>query len=124
MTTLTGANTRTIVGYVITLLDYPRWFIEREVDFTTCHLSGGFDANDAQCSSCRFGDACRWLNANSAAPSNDASLGDLLRALATATRFLHSSRTAEPQHVADCGCETCDWLRDAQAFLRRYRHKT
>ena len=34
MTTLTGRNTRTIVGYVITLLDYPRWVIEREVDFT------------------------------------------------------------------------------------------
>ena len=61
MPTLTGQNTRTITGYVVTLLDYPRWIIEREVDFTSCHLSGGFYENDGQCSSCRFGEACHWL---------------------------------------------------------------
>jgi len=29
MTTLTGRNARTLSGYVESLLDYPRWIIER-----------------------------------------------------------------------------------------------
>jgi len=34
MTTLTGRNARTLSGYVESLLDYPRWIIERDVDFS------------------------------------------------------------------------------------------
>ncbi|MGB5492655.1 MAG: hypothetical protein WBM76_17645 [Woeseiaceae bacterium] len=124
MTTLTGRNTRTIVGHVVTLLDYPRWIIEREVDFTNCHLGGSFDVGDTECSTCRFGAACCWLNTNRSASPTDASLDELLHALATSIEFLRSSKNSVASHSADCDCETCDWLHQSKAFLRQYRHKT
>jgi hypothetical protein len=124
MTTLTGRNTRTIVGYVITLLDYPRWVIEREVDFTNCHLGGSFDADDRQCSSCHFGAACRWLNTNRAAPSPSAPLDDLLEALRTSVDFFRVSNAEPDHHAHHCECDTCRWLREAQGFLRHHRHKS
>ena len=29
-------KTRTITGYIADLLEYPRWILEREVDFSSC----------------------------------------------------------------------------------------
>lgn len=118
----TGQNTRTISGYAQVLLDYPRWVIEREVDFTDCHHGGRFDTNDSRCTSCRFGVACRWLNVNSAAPSPDDSLPELLGALDAALTYLHSPKRYESPHHRDCPCDTCEWLREAKSFLRLHRH--
>ncbi|MBT8110074.1 MAG: hypothetical protein KJO27_05050, partial [Gammaproteobacteria bacterium] len=98
MPTLTGQNTRTLTGYIVTLLDYPSWIIEREVDFTDCHLSGSFDEKDGQCVSCDFGEACRWLNTNRIAPSPDMPLHDLLQALNTAVDYLRSPREGDSPH--------------------------
>ena len=124
MTTLTGNNTRTITGYVVTLLDYPRWVIEREVDFTDCHLGGAFDADDAYCSTCPFGAACCWLNVNQSKPVGAATLEELLQALKTSANFLRKSRDEEANHATDCCCDTCQWLHEAQSFLRRHRHRS
>lgn len=124
MTTLTGRNSRTIVGYVVTLLDYPRWFIEREVDFTDCHLAGEFHGNDAQCETCHFGTACNWLNANRSAPTDAASLDELLQALRTSVEFLRLAQAKTGSHLADCQCDTCQWLHEATGFLRQHRHRT
>jgi hypothetical protein len=123
MPTLAGRNTRTITGYVITLLDYPRWVIEREVDFTHCHLSGEFDMNDAQCSACHFGAACCWLNSNRTDVPPDAPLDELLQALKAAVEFIRSQSAKEPSHSHDCECDSCQWLREAKSFLRLHRHK-
>ncbi|MGI9234897.1 MAG: hypothetical protein ACR2RD_14790 [Woeseiaceae bacterium] len=122
--TLTGRNSRTIVGYVATLLDYPRWFIEREVDFTSCRAAGDFGRNDARCSACRFGTACNWLNANRSAPTSDAPLDELLNALRTAVEFLRSTQSETGRHPADCECDTCQWLHEATGFMRQHRHRT
>ncbi|MGI9236543.1 MAG: hypothetical protein ACR2QZ_04060 [Woeseiaceae bacterium] len=124
MTTLTGRNSRTIVGYVATLLDYPRWFIEREVDFSNCHLAGDFKKSDARCSTCHFGTACNWLTANRSAPTSDASLDELLNALRTSVEFLRSAQAEMGSHRADCECDTCQWLHDATGFMRQHRHRT
>ena len=123
MPTLTGQNTRTLTGYVVTLLDYPRWVIEREVDFTNCHLGGGFDENDNQCASCHFGEACRWLNMNRSAPSSDMSLDELLQALNTAVDYLRSPSDGKSAHRDDCECDTCNWVRAAMGFLRTHRRR-
>jgi len=123
MPTLTGQNTRTLTGYIVTLLDYPRWIIEREVDFTNCHLSGGFDENDNQCASCYFGEACHWLNMNRVSPSPDPSLDELLQALNTAVDYLRSQSDGESPHPDYCECDTCSWLREAMGFLRTHRHR-
>jgi hypothetical protein len=124
MSTLTGRNTRTLTGYVATLLDYPRWIIERQVDFTDCHLSGGFDETDTRCSACRFGAACSWLNTNRMAPSPDTPLEELLLALHTAIDYLRTPSDGEAPHPGFCDCPTCSWLREARGFLRTHRHRT
>jgi len=124
MPTLTGRNTRTLTGYAATLLDYPRWLIERDVDFTDCHLSGKFAQGDQQCADCQFGQACCWLNSNRAMPSPNTPLEDLLSALTTAVEFLRSSVRGDNAHPNYCECDTCLWLHDASSFLRTHRRRT
>ena len=124
MTRLTGRQVRTISGYVATLLDYPRWFIEREVDFTNCHLQGRFEQDDRCCEVCRFGSACRWLNRNRREPTPDTPLPDLLAALQAAVAYVHRECSDTADHDRDCDCDTCEWLHEANAFLRTHRHKT
>ena len=123
MTTLTGRNTRTLVGYVRTLLDYPRWVIEREVDFTDCHLGGDFSPTNSQCASCRFGAACRWLTTHRSVQLADATLDELLLALRTSIDFLRDGSAAARRHNSDCDCDECQWLREATGFVRHYRHR-
>lgn len=124
MTTLTGRNTRTLKGYAATLLEYPRWVIEREVDFTDCHLGGSFTGGDQQCAACHFGQACCWLNSNRAMPSPNTPLAELLSALTTAVEFLRSTVRGDNAHPNQCECDTCLWLHDARSFLRTHRHRT
>ena len=116
----TGGNTRTITGYVKVLLDYPRWIIEREVDFTNCHYQGRFESSDERCTSCQFGDACRWLNLKQPAPSISDPLPELLSALDTAVSYLRTPDREHMAHDRHCDCDTCIWLRDAKIFLRQH----
>ena len=115
-------STRTITGYVVTLLEYPRWLIDREVDFTDCHLHGNFDGADDQCQCCDFGSACRWLNQNRSVPSPDTPMPSLVHALQTAIDFVRSESASAARHDPHCDCDTCQWLREANRFLRANRH--
>ncbi len=94
MSTLTGTSTRTITGYLVTLLEYPRWLIDRDVDFTRCHLHGDFDDEDAICVSCEFGRACRWLSDNRDEPSLATPLSELIGALQTAADYVRRDHGA------------------------------
>ncbi len=123
MPTLTGRSTRTLTGYVMTLLEYPRWVIERDVDFTDCHVGGAYEVGDNRCDSCQFGAACYWLNANRGTPAPTAPLDELVLALRTAVDYLRASTLTRPRHARHCECETCQWLHDASRFLRIQRHK-
>ena len=122
MITLTGMSTRTITGYLVTLLEYPRWLIGREVDFTECPLQGRFDAGENQCRCCDFGSACRWLNQNRSAPSPDTPISDLVHALQTAVDFVRDESVSAARHDRHCDCDTCEWVREANRFLRTHRH--
>ena len=117
--THTGRNTRTLTGYVESLLDYPRWIIERDVDFTDCHYQGIYTASAERCVNCRFGEACCWLNlTRTPIPKNDP-IPDLVTALRVAANYLQV--TYSENHERDCVCETCLWLRQARRFLRSQR---
>ena len=112
---------RTLSGYVITLLDFPRWIIEREVDFTNCELHGDFASSDKRCVSCRFGQACCWLSAHRPKPSPDAPLDELVDALDAAGEYLQTpSREGNP-HARYCDCDSCNWLHEARSILRKHR---
>ena len=124
MATLTGRRTRTLTGYVTTLLEYPRWIIEREVDFTDCPFVGRFDTSDHRCTSCNFGSACRWLNVHADVSGADAPLPELLTALDTAVRYLKSAEHDPVRHERSCDCDNCRWLHEAMSFLRLHRHKS
>ena len=116
MGTQTGQNARTLTGYVNSLLDYPRLMIERDVDFTHCHLNGLYAATDKQCTTCAFGTACRWLTVRIPPGSDNVPLDELLDALATALLYLQENHVdGHPRH---CDCQTCLWLRNARTFLR------
>lgn len=123
MGTLTGLNSRTITGHLVTLLEYPRWLIDRDVDFTDCHLSGDYEAGDSTCVDCDFGRACRWLAANRDVPTLESPLEELIEALTTAADYVRRAHGAAAGHDRRCDCDTCGWLREANNFLRARRHR-
>lgn len=111
--TETGSNTRTIKGYVVRLLEYPRWLIEREVDFTDCRRDGRFNEYLSECAECRFGGGCRWLDLHRAPTTEQASLDDLIEALEGAVAYLTSPQRPREAQTA----EVRNWVREAQRFL-------
>jgi len=122
MTTHTGRSARTLTGYVEILLDYPRWIIERDVDFTDCHHQGIYAASAEVCTTCVFGEACLWLRLTREPPSPDDPLSSLLNALTRAADYLQANYSAG--HPRGCGCENCLWLRQVRRFLHSQEHKT
>ena len=70
----TTRNTRTLRAYVSDLLEYPRWIIEREVDFSDCAYEGHYNAFLAECVNCKFGRGCRWLDQQRIPNTGDAPL--------------------------------------------------
>lgn len=117
MATETGRNTRTIRGYVVKLLDYPRWLIEREVDFTDCRAGGHYNEFLRECVECKFGDGCRWLDQHRTPSTEDASLDELVRALEAAVAYMKSPRRPRQTQSA----EARSWMREAQRFLGSHR---
>jgi hypothetical protein len=113
MTTYTSRNSRTLTGYAATLLEYPRWLIERDVDFTNCHQNGAFDESVESCANCRFGDGCRWLRQNSVQTSQQPALDGLMTALKSGVQYVESKN----QHPRQCHCRACTWLHEARHFL-------
>ena len=116
MTTVTGSQTRTILGQLTLTLEYPRWLIERDVDFSDCVNSGHYNEFLPQCKNCRFGAGCLWLNSARSADTSDAPLPELIAALSGAVRYI-SERKIEG-HGRHCDCETCQWLVSGRRLLR------
>jgi hypothetical protein len=116
MGTLTGSRTRTITGHIAHLLEYPKWLIERNVDFTHCDFDGRYDDTVAQCRECQFSAGCRWLADIRDIDTCQASLDDLTAALRNAIHYV-ARRDQEPRHDR-CDCEQCAWLNSARQLLR------
>ncbi len=123
MAKLTGLSTRTLSGYAVTLLEYPRWLIDRDVDFTGCHLQGRYEGDDETCAACGFGSACRWLSLNRDVPTVATPLEKLLEALQTAADYVRSEHADALAHDRHCDCDICEWLREASGFLRSHRQR-
>jgi hypothetical protein len=116
MGTLTGSRTRTITGHIVHLLDYPKWLIGRDVDFTHCDFDGRYDDTIAKCKECRFSTGCRWLVDIRDIDTCEADLDELTAALKSAVRYV-ARRDKEP-HNRRCNCEQCAWLNSARQLLR------
>ena len=48
-------KTRTITGYITDLLEYPRWVLERDVDFSNCRYGSHYNVFIKECTECQFG---------------------------------------------------------------------
>jgi hypothetical protein len=112
-------NARTLTSFVITLLEYPRWVIDRDVDFTNCRHGGHYRAELDECVTCRFAAACRWLEDNSPMAESTASFDRLVDTLNAAIGYFESTT----DHGRGCRCDTCAWLRKARRF-RKTRPET
>jgi hypothetical protein len=122
MTSVTGRNARTLTGYVETLLDYPRWIIERDVDFSHCRHQGAYTETSEVCTHCPFGDACSWLRLARAPATPDDPLPALVNALTRAADYMQGHYRAN--HERACSCETCLWLRQVRRFLHSQGYPT
>ena len=109
-------KTRTIAGYIVDLLEYPRWVLERDVDFSQCRYGSHYNAFIEECSECQFGTACRWLDQHRSRSLEDASVEQLADALKAAMEYLRTTH----QHKKTCYCKTCRWLREARHFKRSH----
>ena len=116
MGTLTGSRNRTITGHIAHLLDYPKWLIGREVDFTHCDFDGHYDDAIVQCTECQFSAGCRWLDDIRDIDTCQASISELTAALNGAVCFVAGHN--KEQHHERCDCEQCAWLNSARRLLR------
>jgi len=115
MATLTN-KTRTITGYIADLLEYPRWVLERDVDFSSCRYGSHYNAFIEECTECQFGTACRWLDQHRSRSLEDASLEQLTDALEAAVEYLRATN----RHKKTCYCKTCRCLLDARHSKRSH----
>lgn len=109
-------KTRTITGYIADLLEYPRWVLERDVDFSSCRYGSHYNAFIEECTECQFGTACRWLDLHRSRSLEEASLEQLTDALEAAIGYLRATH----RHKKTCYCKTCRWLREARHFKRSH----
>jgi hypothetical protein len=109
-------KTRTLTGYITELLEYPRWVIEREVDFSNCRYGSHYNDFIEECRECEFGRACRWLDQNRSRSLDDATVEQLTEALEAAVQYLRATH----RHQKTCYCKTCRWLREARHFKRSH----
>ncbi len=107
-------KTRTITGYIADLLEYPRWVLERDVDFSNCRYGSHYNAFIEECTECQFGTACRWLDQHRSRSLEEATVEQLAGALEVATEYLRATH----RHKRTCYCKTCRWLREARHFRR------
>lgn len=112
----TTRNTRTLRVYVSGLLEYPRWIIEREVDFSDCAYKGHYNAFLPECVNCKFGRGCRWLDQQRTPDTGDAPLDELIEALEGAVEYLQSPKR-RPEIDDD---DMRAWMREARRFLRSH----
>ncbi len=112
----TTRKTRTLQAYVSKLLQYPRWIIEREVDFTGCRYDGHYNAYLPECVDCQFGRGCRWLDQQRAPDISEAPLEELVEALGGAVEYLASPKR-RPEIDDD---DMRAWMREARRFLRSH----
>lgn len=105
---------RTLKAYVCQLLEYPRWVIEREVDFSNCPHGAHYNEYLANCVNCRFARGCLWLNRHRTPNPDAAPLGELLEALGDAVEYLADTHREGEDDDAD----TRAWLRESRRFLR------
>ena len=113
----TTRNTRTLRAYVNDLLEFPRWIIEREVDFTDCAYNGHYNAFLPECVNCRFGKGCRWLDQRRTPHIDDAPLDELIQALESSIDYLQSTQRQPETDDPDMH----SWMREARRFLRSRR---
>ncbi|MFQ5549314.1 MAG: hypothetical protein ACE5FV_13545 [Woeseia sp.] len=97
-------------------LEYPRWLIECDTDFTRCPYHGRYQPFIAECETCVFGKGCRWLSRYTPATVREASLVNLVDALETAVEYVAQRR--REAHPNACDCDDCEWLRTSRRFLR------
>ena len=109
-------KTRTLTGYIADLLEYPRWVLEREVDFSSCRYGSHYNAFIEECRECEFGAACRWLDQHRSRSLEEASIDELCEALEAAVEYLRKSH----RHKKSCYCKTCRWLREARVVRRSH----
>ena len=109
-------KTRTITGYIADLLEYPRWILERDVDFTNCRYGSHYNAFIEECRECQFGTACRWLDQHRSRSLEDATVEQLTEALEAAVDYL---RATHP-HKKPCYGKPCRWLREARHLKRSH----
>ena len=114
MAMATNRNSRTLRVYVSDLLEYPRWIIEREVDFTDCSYAGHCNAFLPECVHCKFGRGCHWLDQQRTPDIADAPLVELIEALEGAVEYLQSTKRQDRTDEDDVR----DRMREARRFLR------
>ena len=109
VTQQSGSHSRTITGYLAHLLEYPRWLMECDVDFTQCPYHGRYDNFVAECDTCIYGKACKWLSSYTTSAIKKAPLTISLthwKALSTMLPAASRQNTRQTASVtAASGCE-------------------
>lgn len=113
----TTGNLRTLHGYACDLVKYPRFIIERDVDFTHCRRDGRHNETLSDCLDCQFGMACNWLDKHRTPDVDGATLEELVEAIESACDYLQARARQKGKNDA----EMLAWIREARRFLHARR---
>ena len=104
---------------LIDLLAYPRWLALSQIDRGSCPHAGYYADGDPQCKECELRQECEWLNAhNEFIGLSRRSEPELMQALDFAIDLVRAH--CVEHNTRACLCDGCEWLRNAQRFVRQH----
>lgn len=100
-------------------LRFPSRAIAAGIDLQACPHGGHHDAQGPDCRFCDSEEECRWLGEQEALATLDRrSERELAESLEFCYATLDATVSRDGHRVRTCACDTCRWLRRAEALLR------
>lgn len=106
---------------ILQLLAHPRRVVMDNVNLSGCPCNGFFSPNDTTCRECAKYYECGWLNSTDEFNSlSEQPMEFLYRALAFGIDYVDALNTRANHNSKNCGCKSCEWLRNARHVARAY----
>jgi hypothetical protein len=107
---------------LIGALSYPRELMSADMELDSCPHNGLYDDDDGRCLACVQQPECEWLFDNEAfAALERKPIGEILRALETASDYVAAQVAYWHHDSRQCGCTSCTWLRDTLRLVEKAR---
>lgn len=108
-------------GEILEALNFPRHYIGRQLRTHECIHGGFYNKFDNQCLECDSRFECHWLNENDECVALEKkSEVKLIESLEFSLEYIDGIIAEWGHNISECGCETCQWIRQAEKIYNRF----